>query len=58
VYHRAMGKKKSGSGSGGRKRLNPVTGKVEEVAGTKAGKKRVREAPGSPLRTHDRGGRA
>lgn len=52
-----MGKKKSGSGSGGRKRTNPITGKVEEVAGTKAGKKRVREAPGSPLRTHDRGGK-
>jgi hypothetical protein len=49
-----MGKKKGGKGGPReRTRLNPLTGQVEKVAGTKAGKGRVREAPGSPLRTHD-----
>lgn len=50
-----MGKKnkKANRGSQQRERLNPQTGKVEFVPGTKAGKKRVRLAPGDPLRTHD-----
>jgi hypothetical protein len=53
-YVVGMGKKKgSGARSGSRERLNPLTGKKELVAGTKAGKKRTREPLGSPLRTHD-----
>lgn len=55
LYVSVMGKKKgSSSRSGSRTRVNPLTGAVETVSGTKAGKKRVGEAPGSPLRTHDR----
>lgn len=50
----AKGKKGSGSRDGSRQRVNPLTGKVESVPGTKAGKKRTRESLGSPLRTHDR----
>lgn len=51
-----MGKQAKSKGSGsGRQRLNPLTGKVEQVGGTKAGRKRQRLAPGDPLRTHDRG---
>lgn len=51
-----MGKGKKGSStrSGQRTRLNPLTGERETVAGTKAGKKRMKESPSSPLRTHDR----
>lgn len=51
-----MGKGKKGSSTrlGERTRLNPLTGQMEKVAGTKAGKKRMREAYNSPLRTHDR----
>ena len=51
----AMGKGKSGSNnkSGNRTRVNPKTGERETVAGTKAGRGRMKEAPGSPLRTHD-----
>jgi hypothetical protein len=53
-----MGKGKGSSGRvGSRQRLNPLTGKVETVPGTKAGKKRTREPLGSPLRTHDLGAR-
>ncbi len=53
-----VGKRSKGSsGVGGRERVNPVTGLVERVAGTKAGRKRVREPEGSVLRTHDRAGR-
>lgn len=37
----------------GRKRLNPLTGEVEHISGTKAGKKRHRLPVGHPLRTHD-----
>jgi hypothetical protein len=50
-----MGKGKKGSGNhaGERTRLNPLTGQTEKVAGTKAGKKRMKESPSSPLRTHD-----
>lgn len=51
-----MGKSKKGKSSGsgiGRKRINPLTGQVEEVSGTKAGKKRVRLPEGHPLRTHE-----
>jgi hypothetical protein len=50
-----MGKGKKGSGarSGDRIRVNPLTGETEKVAGTKAGKKRMKESPSSPLRTHD-----
>jgi hypothetical protein len=47
-------KKTSVSGrSGTRTRLNPLTGEVETVPGTKAGKKRTRLPEGHPLRTHD-----
>lgn len=50
-----MGKGNKGSGNrtGVRKRINPLTGVQETIAGTKAGKKRTREALNSPLRTHD-----
>lgn len=33
--------------------MNPVTGQVESVPGTKAGKKRTRLPVGDKLRTHD-----
>jgi hypothetical protein len=50
-----MGKGKGSSNRvGERTRKNPITGEIEKVAGTKAGKMRMKEAPGSPLRTHDR----
>lgn len=49
----AKGKKGSSARQGSRKRVNPLTGREETVAGTKAGKKRTREPLGSPLRTHD-----
>jgi hypothetical protein len=50
-----MGKKKASSSSSAntRTRLNPLTGEVETVPGTKAGKKRTRLPEGHPLRTHD-----
>ena len=52
-----MGKKKKGSsassGSGYRIRKNPLTGAVEQVPGTRAGRKRNRLPFGHPLRTHD-----
>jgi len=50
-----MGKKKksSGSQSTGRTRVNPLTGQVETVSGTKAGKRRSYLPVGHPLRTHD-----
>jgi hypothetical protein len=50
-----MGKKKKSSGdrSGSRTRINPLTGAVETVAGTRSGKKRQTLPPGHPLRTHD-----
>ena len=46
-------KKKGGGGGGGRSRINPQTGVMEHIAGTKAGKKRVMLPAGHPLRTHD-----
>lgn len=50
-----MGKKKKGSSArtGYRIRKNPLTGEVEQVAGTRSGKKRNRLPYGHPLRTHD-----
>lgn len=53
-----MGKKKSGGGGSGkaaqqRTRINPQTGQLEFVPGTKAGKRRTRLPVGHPLRTHD-----
>lgn len=53
-----MGKGKKGTSNrtGNRTRTNPKTGQTETVPGTKAGKKRMREAPNSPLRTHDQHG--
>jgi hypothetical protein len=50
-----MGKKKSQSGqrAGSRTRVNPRTGQVEQVPGTKAGKKRQYLPYGHELRTHD-----
>jgi len=39
--------------SGSRTRFNYITGKEEQVPGTKAGKKRMRLSVGDPLRTHD-----
>ena len=45
-----QGKKNS---SNQRTRINPKTGQVEQVSGTKAGKKRLRLPEGDPLRTHD-----
>jgi hypothetical protein len=49
-----MGKQKKGKpGSGeGRTRKNPLTGEVEIVPGTKAGKRRQYLQVGHPLRTH------
>ena len=50
-----MGKKNKGPNRGAqqRVRINPVTGKEETIAGTKAGKKRMRTSFGDPIRTHD-----
>lgn len=50
-----MGKKnkKVNRGAQQRERLNYLTGKVEIIPGTKAGKKRQRLSFGDPLRTHD-----
>jgi hypothetical protein len=51
-----MGKKKKSKGASGpqqRVRVNPLTGKEETIAGTKAGKRRVRLPFGHELRTHD-----
>ena len=50
-----MGKKKKSSGqrAGSRTRINPLTGEVEQVPGTRSGKNRHRLPPGHPLRTHD-----
>jgi len=50
-----MGKKKKGTGTraGSRTRQNPLTGEIETVTGTKAGKKKTRLPFGHPLRTHD-----
>jgi hypothetical protein len=52
-----MGKKKKGGGPGKgaqqRTRKHPITGEVETVTGTKAGKRRMRLPLGHPLRTHD-----
>jgi hypothetical protein len=56
-----MGKQKKGkAGAGeGRTRKNPITGEVETVAGTKAGKRRQYLPVGHPLRTHkDKKGKA
>lgn len=50
-----MGKKnkKAARGAQQRERKNPLTGQIEIVPGTKAGRKRQRLSPGHPLRTHD-----
>jgi len=50
-----MGKKnkKVSRGAQQRERLNPLTGQVEIIPGTKAGKRRTRLPYGHPLRTHD-----
>jgi len=50
-----MGKKKKSTARGAqqRERLNPLTGKIEIIPGTKAGKRRTRLPFGDPLRTHD-----
>jgi hypothetical protein len=49
-----MGKQKKGKAGSteGRTRTNPLTGEVEHVSGTKAGKHRMRLSVGHPLRTH------
>lgn len=47
------GKKASGPHRQQRTRLNPLTGEIDKIDGTKAGRGRMREAFGSPLRTHD-----
>ncbi len=54
-YYPIMGKKKKSGGvrSGSRTRINPLTGQVETVTGTKAGKKRTRLPFDDKLRTHD-----
>jgi hypothetical protein len=50
-----MGKKNKSVSRGAqqRERLNYLTGKIEVVPGTKAGKRRTRLSLGDPLRTHD-----
>lgn len=50
-----MGKKKKSVSRGAqqRERFNYLTGQIEIVAGTKAGKRRTRLPYGHPLRTHD-----
>lgn len=50
-----MGKKKKSSGqrTGERTRVNPLTGEVEKISGTRSGKKRQLLPIGHPLRTHD-----
>ena len=54
-YSARMGKKKKSSGArkNERQRINPLTGAIELVSGTKAGKKRSYLPAGHPLRTHD-----
>lgn len=47
------GKKSSGPHKQARTRTNPLTGEVERVDGTKAGRMRMRLPFGHPLRTHD-----
>ena len=49
-----MGKQKKGKPGAceGRTRKNPLTGEVEHVSGTKAGKRRQYLPVGHPLRTH------
>ena len=49
----AKKKKSSGSRSGERVRINPLTGNSETVPGTRSGKNRQLLPPGHPLRTHD-----
>lgn len=49
----AKGKKSSGAHRNERTRRNPLTGEIDRIGGTKAGRKRNRESFGSPLRTHD-----
>jgi len=49
-----MGKQsKAKPSKGSRTRLNPLTGQIETISGTKAGKKRTRLPADHPLRTHD-----
>lgn len=50
-----MGKKNKSVNRGAqqRQRKNPLTGEIETVPGTKAGRKRQRLQYGHPLRTHD-----
>jgi len=50
-----MGKKKKQSKerSGGRSRINPLTGEREDVPGTRSGRNKVYLPVGHPLRTHD-----
>lgn len=51
-----MGKKKNSSSARKSERtiVDPLTGKIETIGGTKAGKKRQTLPPGHPRRTHDR----
>lgn len=49
----AKKKKSSGTRSGNRTRTNPLTGEIETIVGTRAGKKRQLLPVGHPLRTHD-----
>jgi hypothetical protein len=44
--------KKAKAATGTRTRVNPLTGQVEQVTGTKAGRKRQRLPIDHPLRTH------
>lgn len=56
-----MGKSKNKGKSSGpqqRTRRNPLTGEVETVSGTKAGKRRNRLPSNHPLRTHDLDGKS
>lgn len=56
-----MGKSKGkgkASGPQQRTRTNPLTGEVETVNGTKAGKRRTRLPSNHPLRTHDLDGKS
>jgi len=46
-------KKRVARGAQQRERLNPVTGQIDVVPGTKAGKRRMRLPFGHELRTHD-----
>ncbi len=52
-YKMGKKRKKVARGAQQRERRHPITGAIEVISGTKAGKRRMRLPSGHPLRTHD-----